>query len=59
MKYMMISLAVFIFSLIAYIGLWMGVAAGQILFLAYLMMPVGLVLVVSLVLTIVFFVFKK
>ena len=59
MKYMMISLGVFIFSLIAYIGLWMGVSAGQILFLAYLMMPVSLVMVVSLVLTVVFFIIKK
>lgn len=37
----------------------MGIMAGQIVFLAYLMIPVGLVLVASLVLTIVFFVFKK
>jgi len=59
MKYMMISLGAFVISLIAYIGLWMAISAGQLLFLAYLMMPVGLVLVASLVLTIVFFVFKK
>jgi len=59
MKYMMIFLGLFIACLVAYIVLWMGVAAGQILFLSYLMMPVALGLGAFFLLFLICLVFKK
>jgi len=41
MKFLMAFLALFVISLVAYMGLWMGVTAGHI-YLAPFMMPVGL-----------------
>ena len=59
MKYMMTFLGLFVACLIAYMVLWMGVAAGQILGLAYLMMPVGLGMGAFFILFLVCLVFKK
>ena len=59
MKYMMIFLGLFVACLIAYMVLWMGVAAGQITYLAYLMMPVGLGMGAFFILFLVCLVFKK
>ena len=59
MKYMMTFLGLFIACLIGYIVLWMGVAAGQILFLSYLMMPVALGLGAFFLLFLICLVFRK
>ena len=58
MKYMMTFLGLFIICLIAYIGIWMGVSAGQ-LYLAPFMMPVGLGMGAFFILFLVCLVFKK
>jgi hypothetical protein len=59
MKYMMTFLGLFMVCLIAYIVLWMGVSAGQILSLACLMMPFGLGMGAFFILFLVCLVFKK
>jgi len=59
MKYMMTFLGLFVACLIGYIVLWMGVMAGQILELAYLMMPVGLGMGALFILFLVCLVFRK
>ena len=59
MKYMMTFLGLFVACLIGYIVLWMGVMAGQILELAYLMMPVGLGMGAFFILFLVCLVFRK
>jgi len=59
MKYMMTFLGLFVACLIGYIVLWMGVAAGQILFLSYLMMPVALGLGAFFLLFLICLVFRK
>jgi len=59
MKYMMTFLGLFIAFLIGYMGLWMGVSAGQITGLAYLMMPIGLGMGAFFILFLVCLVFKK
>jgi len=59
MKYMMTFLGLFIGCLVGYIILWMGVSAGQLTYLAYLMMPVGLGMGAFFILFLVCLVFKK
>jgi len=59
MKYMMTFLGLFVVCLVAYMILWMGVTAGQILGLTYLMMPVGLGMGAFFILFLVCLVFKK
>ena len=59
MKYMMTFLWLFLACLVGYIILWMGVSAGQLTYLAYLMMPVGLGMGAFFILFLVCLVFKK
>jgi len=59
MKYMMTFLGLFVVFMIAYMFLYMGVTAGQILGLAFLMMPVGLGMGAFFILFLVCLVFKK
>jgi len=58
MRYMKTFLAAFVISFVAYIILWMGVTAGHI-YLAFLMMPVALIVGGSFLMTLICFVFKK
>ena len=59
MKYMMTFLWLFLVCLVGYMILWMGVSAGQLTYLAYLMMPVGLGMGAFFILFLVCLVFKK
>lgn len=58
MKYMKTFLVAFVVLFVLYIILWMGISAGHI-YLAFLMIPVGLGVGGCFIMTLVCFVFKK